>query len=182
VEEFVSLKQLAAELGLDRSNTRKYVLKSGVRPHKRRTPDSGSQPTLALTVEEADRIRAKRREEGFLGAKAVSKEVGHFYVIRLVPELDPRRVKLGFADDVGIRLAQHRTAAPTAVLVKHWPCKRSWEGTAIDCLAVGCRLILNEVYECEDVDGLLARGDQFFQLLPAPGEHSQLSQHSPHNT
>jgi hypothetical protein len=41
VEEFVSLKQLAGELGLDRSNTRKYVLKSGVRPHKRRTPDSG---------------------------------------------------------------------------------------------------------------------------------------------
>jgi hypothetical protein len=35
VEEFVSLKQLAGELGLDRSNTRKYVLKSGVRPHKR---------------------------------------------------------------------------------------------------------------------------------------------------
>jgi hypothetical protein len=180
VEEFVSLKQLATELGLDRSNTRKYVLKSGVRPHKRRTPDSGSQLTLALTVEEADRIRAKRREEGFLGAsKAVSKEAGYFYVIRLVPELDLRRVKLGFADDVGVRLAQHRTAAPTAVLVRHWPCKRSWEGTAIDCLAAGCRLILNEVYECDDVDGLLNRGDQFFGLLPAPDEKAQLSGHSP---
>ena len=77
MEEFVSLKQLAAELGLDRSNTRKYVLKSGVRPHKRRTPDSGSQLTLALTMEEADRIRAKRRDEGFLGAsKAVVREAG----------------------------------------------------------------------------------------------------------
>lgn len=183
MEEFVSLKQLATELGLDRSNTRKYVLKSGIRPHKRRTPDSGSQLTLALTLEEADRIRAKRREEGFLGAsKAVAKEVGYFYVIRLVPELDPRRVKLGFADDVAIRLAQHRTAAPTAVLVKYWPCKRSWEGTAIDCLAAGCRLILNEVYECEDVDRLLVRGDQFFGLLHAPEEKMQLSEHSPHNT
>jgi len=183
VEEFVSLKQLATELDLDRSSTRKYVLKSGVRPHKRRTPDSGSQLTLALTVEDADRIRAKRREEGFLGAsKAVSKEFGYFYAIRLIPELDPRRIKLGFADDVGIRMAQHRTAAPTAFLVKHWPCKRSWEGTAIDCLAVGCRLILNEVYECEDIDGLLVRGDQFFGLLPAPDEKTQLSDHSPHNT
>jgi hypothetical protein len=183
VEEFVSLKQLATELGLDRSNARKYALKSGVRPHKRRTPDSGSQLTLALTIEEADRVRAKRRAEGFLSAsKVVSKEAGYFYVIRLVPELDPRRVKLGFADDIGTRLAQHRTAAPTAVLVKHWLCKRSWEGTVIDCLAAGCRLILNEVYECDDVDGLLARGDQFFGLLPAPEEKMQLSEHSPHNT
>lgn len=184
MEEFVSLKQLAGELGLDRSNTRKYVLKSGVRPHKRRTPDSGSQLTLALTMEEAERIRAKRREEGFLGSvKAVSKEAGFFYVIRLVPELDPQRIKLGFADDVGTRLAQHRTAAPTAVIVKCWPCKRSWEGTVIDCLSgVRCRLILNEVFECEDVDALVARGDQFFGLLPTPDERSQLSEHSPHNT
>ena len=66
--------------------------------------------------------------------------------------------------------------------MKQWPCKRSWEGTAIDCLAAGCRLILNEVYECEDVDGLLARGEQFFGLLPAPDVKMQLSEHSPHNT
>src|SRR5262249_60666973 len=96
--------------------------------------------------------------------------------------LDPGRVKLGVAADVRNGLPHHRTAAPTAVRVKHWPCKRSWEGTAIDCLAAGCRLILNEVYECEDVNGLLARGDQFFGLLPAPEEKSQLSEHSPHNT
>src|SRR6516162_7596309 len=59
MEEFISLKQLAMELGMDRSNTRKYVLKSGIRPHKRRTPDSGRQLTLALTVEEATQIRAR---------------------------------------------------------------------------------------------------------------------------
>jgi hypothetical protein len=59
MEEFVSLKQLAIELGLDRSNARKYVLKNGIRPHKRRTPDSGGQQTLALTVEEATQIREK---------------------------------------------------------------------------------------------------------------------------
>jgi hypothetical protein len=49
-------------------------------------------------------------------------------------------------------------------------------------LAAGCRLILNEVYECEDIAGLLSRGDQFFELLPAPDEKAQLSEHSPHNT
>lgn len=184
MEEFVSLKQLAIELGMDRSNTRKYVLKSGFRPHKRRTPDSGGQLTLALTLEEARRIRAKRQEEGFLASnKVFPKETGFFYVIRLVPELDPRRIKLGFAEDVTLRLAQHKTAAPTAVLVNCWPCKRSWEGTAIDCLAGSeCRLILNEVFECEDVEALVARGNQFFKLLPAPNQRSPLSEYSPHNT
>lgn len=105
-DDFVSLKQLAVELDLDRSNTRKYVLKSGIQPHRRRTADSGGQLTLALTAEEAEAIRSKRSEEGFLGShKPVVKEFGVFYLIQLVPELDPRRIKLGFADDMAARMA-----------------------------------------------------------------------------
>jgi len=182
-EEYVSLKHLSDELGLDRSNMRKYTLRHGVKPHKRRTPDSGNQLTLAVSLSEAQFIRAKRRENGFLGSsKPAEKEVGVFYIIRLVPELDPRRVKLGFADDLNSRLAQHRTAAPTAVVVKSWPCKRSWEVTIMDCLsACGCKLILNEVFECEDVDGLIEKADELFSLLPAPDRRAPLSQNSPYN-
>jgi hypothetical protein len=183
-QEYVSLKQLAEELGLDRSNMRKYALRHGVKPHKRRTPDSGNQLTLAVSISEAEFIRAKRSEEGFLSSsKPVSKEVGVFYVIRLVPELDPRRIKLGFADDLNSRLVQHRTAAPTAVVAKSWPCKRSWEVTVMDCLsACHCKLILNEVFECEDVDALIRKADELFSLLPAPDSKLQLSENSPHNT
>lgn len=182
-EQYISLKQLAEEFGLDRSNTRKYVLKQGIRPHKRRTPDSANQLTLALTISEAERIRAKRQEEGFLGAsKPIVKEVGVFYVIRLIPEFDPKRIKLGFADDINSRLAQHRTAAPTSTVVKTWPCRRSWERTVIDCLeAVGCRLIQNEVFECESVDALVKRADELFSVLPAPERHRSLSDHSPYS-
>lgn len=32
----------------------------------------------------------------------------------------------------------------------------------------GCRLILNEVFECDDPDTLVRRGDAFFSMLPAP--------------
>src|SRR5262249_51860396 len=100
-EEFVSLKQLAADLGMDRSHARRYVLRLGFPPHKRRTPDSQNQLTLAVTIPEAEVIRNKRREAGFFqSTKPVVSEVGVFYVIRLVPELDPRRLKLGFADDL----------------------------------------------------------------------------------
>ncbi len=178
-EDYVSLKQLAEELGLDRSNTRKYVLKHGVHPHKRRTPDSANQLTLALTMEESEFIRAKRKVEM---SKPVSKDVGVFYVIRLIPEIDPRRIKLGYADDIASRLSQHKTAAPTAILVKVWPCKRSWEGTVIDCLAATkCRLIQNEVFECEDIDALVKKADELFSLLPAPESRPALSEHSPYN-
>ncbi len=183
-DEFVSLKQLASELGMDRSHARRYVLKLGITPHKRRTQDSGSQLTLALTQEEADLVRARRREQGFQDtSKPAETGVGVFYVIQLVPELDPNRIKLGFADDVTSRLSQHRTAAPTAKLVKSWPCKRTWETTVMDALtAVGCRLILNEVFECGDVGQLIAKGDALFAVLPSPSNRPELADVSPHNT
>jgi len=183
-DEFISLKHLSEEIGMDRSHARRYVLKLGITPHKRRTPDSQNQLTLAVDKDEAELIRQKRREEGFIGeSKPIAKDTGVFYVIRLVPEFDPRRVKLGFADDLNSRHSQHRTAAPTAVVVKSWPCKRAWEGTVMDCLTgFSCRLILNEVFECEDVDSLIARGDQLFAMFPDPGNRVALADASPFNT
>jgi len=183
-DEFVSLKQLADELEMDRSHARRYVLRLGVTPHKRRTPDSQNQLTLAVDINEAELIRTKRREEGFIGStKPIAKEAGTFYVIHLIPELDPGRLKLGFADDLNSRLAQHRTAAPTAVVARSWPCKRAWEGTVMDCLTgANCRLIMNEVFECDDVDLLLARADQLFALLPDPAARVSLADSSPFNT
>jgi hypothetical protein len=183
-QTFVSLKQLAVELGMDRSHARRYVLRLGIEPHRVRTPDSQNQLTLAVTMRQADMIRAKRQEAGFLGEmKPITGEAGVFYVIRLVPELDPSRIKLGFADDLASRLAQHRTAAPTAAVVKSWPCRRHWEGTVMDCLVhVQCRLILNEVFECGDVEALVSRGDSFFGLLPDPARKIPLADVSPHNT
>lgn len=183
-EDYVSLKHLAEELGMDRSHARRYVKRLGIEPHKRRTPDSQNQLTLAVDQDEADLIRQKRREEGFTGdSKPVAKDVGEFYIIRLIPELDDRRVKMGFADDLATRLSQHRTAAPTAQVAGSWPCKRSWENTVMDCLSSSnCRLILNEVFECDDVDGLVALANQLFELLPDPTQKTPLAEASPHNT
>jgi hypothetical protein len=184
IDDFVSLKHLADEIGMDRSHARRYVRRLGIVPHKRRMPDSGNQLTLALTDEEAEFVRQKRREEGFLDAsKPVVTGVGVFYVIQLVPDLDARRIKLGYADDLSSRLSQHRTAAPTARVLASWPCKRSWESTVMDALtAVDCSLILNEVFECSDIDSLLERGRALFAMLPAPNAHPELSEVSPHNT
>lgn len=181
-EAYISIKHLAEELGMDRSHARRYVLKLGFKPQKRRTPDSGSQLTLTVTAKEAEAILNHRRDQGFNAqGKAVESEAGVFYIIQLVPELDPKRIKLGFAIDVNDRLAQHRTAAPTAKLLQSWPCKRSWEVTVMDCLSsVACRHILNEVFECDSIDDLVKRGDELFRILPEPKRRAELSEHSPH--
>ena len=180
-EEYVSLKQLAKRLGMDRSHARRYLKKLNIKTQKRRTADSGNQLCLTVTEKQADQILAERRNEGFLGSgKAVASESGVFYVIKLVPELDAARIKLGFAVDMRNRLAQHRTAAPTASVLKTWPCKRSWEQTVMDALvADGCRHMLNEVYECDNLDTLIQKGDELFKLLPDPTKQVELSERSP---
>lgn len=182
-EQLIPLRLLARELRVDRSHFRRYVTRLGIVPKKRHTADSGTKLVVTVTALEADAIREARRAQGYsIDGCEVDLTVGVFYVVQLVPELDPNRIKLGFAEDVDARLAQHRTAAPTAKVLKTWPCKRSWEFTAIDAIASsGCRLILNEVYDCRDVDRLLARGDQFFSLLPDPGKPPELSSISPNN-
>lgn len=73
--EYVSLKQLADELGMDRSHARRYVIKLGLELVKRRTPGSGGQPALTVSAEEADFVRRTREEQGFLHpGSAVSTE------------------------------------------------------------------------------------------------------------
>jgi hypothetical protein len=182
-EDYVSIKDLAKRLGMDRSNARRYVMKLGYSFHKRRTPDSGRQLTLCVTGAEAEEISSQRQDKGFLASSVVAvSDLGVFYVIQLVPDLDPRRLKLGFAENLEQRLSQHRTAAPTARVLRAWPCKRPWELTAIDALTrEGCRLILNEVYECDDLDRLVKRGDAFFSMLPAPDARAPLAIASPLN-
>ena len=184
IDEFVSIKDLAKRLGMDRSHARRYVLKLGYAFHKRRTLDSGNQLTLCVTSGEADEIVSQRADKGFIASTVVAvADVGVFYVIQLVPDLDPKRLKLGFAESLEQRLLQHRTAAPTARLLHAWPCKRSWELTVMDALThVRCRLILNEVFECDEPEALVQRGETFFSMLPKPDVRVPLARSSPLNS
>lgn len=61
----VTLKELAAELRMDRSAARRYILRLGVKPQRARTAESGYQVALVLTREQADLIVARRRAEGY---------------------------------------------------------------------------------------------------------------------
>jgi hypothetical protein len=148
------------------------------------TVHRGKQNYLYLTREDTEKLVACY--EGRRGPVSPAAEdsakfdrYGSFYIIQLVPEALPNRVKIGYADNVDQRLNEHRTAAPTAKLLKAWPCKRSWDYAAMDSITrEECKLVLNEVYE-GDIKGLLERAEQFFALMPDPDTERELSEHSP---
>jgi len=166
-QQYISLKQLAQEFGLDRSNLRKYILARGFSFSKMRMPDSGNQLINVLTEEDAEQIRMLREQEGFGEPKVLDVNGGWFYVIQLVPELDSRRIKLGFASDPESRLKAHQTTCPTANLVGTWPCKRSWERAALDSATQSsCKLIANEVFDCDNIEALIAHCKAFFAVMP----------------
>lgn len=166
--EYITLIHLAQEFGIDRSHVRKYVLKNGFSPVRIRTPESGGQQTLALTKGDAESVRALRQQQGFNHYSPTPNGTdGFFYIVQVIPELSPNRVKLGFASNAQDRLEAHRTSAPTAILVKTWPCKRAWEVCAIASITrSGCKLVANEVYECDGIQNIIKRGDDFFRLMP----------------
>ena len=167
--EFVTLKDLSQELGLDRSNLRKYVIDAGLTFAKVRTSESRGQLTLALTPVDADEIRDRRDREGYLKIKAVAGDNGDgwFYIIQLVPDLKPQRIKLGFTGNVDSRLSAHRTAAPTAKVLEAWPCRKVWEVAAIDSTTrEGCAPLSGEVFDCDSLDNLIGRAQGFFDQMP----------------
>jgi hypothetical protein len=168
MENHNTIVDIARELGMDRSNARRYCLSMGLQFVRVRTAESKNQLTLALKDEDMEALRAMRARDGFSGRQAREGiEDGYFYIIQVIPEYNPLRVKLGFAANVKARLDAHRTSAPTATLVKAWPCKRAWEQTVIaSVVRVGCVLVQNEVYECDSLDAIVSRAEAIFAILP----------------
>ena len=160
MSRFVPLSQVVAELGLDRRQTRDRLHRCGIRPHKVRVGGTDGPVVLSLTPDEAACLRA--------GGSAPVQEVGSACVIRLVPEFDPRRVRVEYTDDSSTLLAELREGAPTAAVLKAWPCRPEWAAAALACLRQGCRTFLGDVLECDDVDAIVARGNRLFDLLPTP--------------
>lgn len=182
MSDMVGMTELAKRLQVDSGTVRRLIARES--EALQLTVHRGKQDRLFLSREDADKLIASY--EGRRGPISPTEEdaakfdrYGSFYIIQLVPEALPNRVKIGYADNVDQRLNEHRTAAPTAKLLKSWPCKRSWDYAAMDSITrEGCKLVLNEVYEGE-IKGFVERADRFFTLMPNPNNEKELSEHSP---
>ena len=67
--QLITLRQLAEELNIDRSNLRRYILKKGITFKRIRTEAGRHQLEIALTSKDADKIREIRDKEGFFNIK-----------------------------------------------------------------------------------------------------------------
>ncbi len=75
---------------------------------------------------------------------------GWIYAIAVAPDLDMCRLKVGFTErDVARRLAQYRTANPTAVILGQWPGDRILEQAAHR--ALDGRIGKSEVFRVRDL-------------------------------
>lgn len=182
MSEMVSIWDIAKRLKIEPTTVRRFIARInddlGVELHR------GKGDKIFLSRADADRVVAAyeaRRGPISAGDESCDRfdRFGYFYLMQLVPEAIPNRIKIGFADDVEKRLGEHRTAAPTAKLLRSWPCKRSWDYAVMDCVTrEACALVLNEVYEGE-IDGFISRAEAFFALMPSPDAERELSEHSP---
>ena len=114
--DYITIKDLAAELGIDSSNCRKFVRGMGLEMIRVRPPGTRGTPMVALSPEDAEKVRLERIARGFVVRERDVQPVlkndgpGAFYIVVLDPEVRPNRLKFGYAQNAVGRLAEHRCA------------------------------------------------------------------------
>jgi len=184
MESYWTYREIADTLGVSidtvRRNIRNQKSELKIDPQKIKTPSSKGALVECLTSNDAEKLIHFYKTRGLPKTESFNnRNFGFFYIIQLIPEFQPNRVKIGFADDVNKRYREHQTASPTAKLLGSWPCKRAWDQAVMDSVTkVDCKLVLNEVYEGE-IEGFIKRAEQFFEIMPDPTTEIELSDHSP---
>lgn len=133
-------------------------------------PKAGFLAIIDVVYENFDILHTTIRELAAIEKSAISdfSSVGHFYIIQVSPDVHPNRIEIGFVDKYEQFLLQRQATVPTAKVLRAWQCKQSWEMTAIAALTNGLARgsSQDEVFECDELDALLERGEAFFGMLP----------------
>ena len=179
-ENLISVKEFAEANGLLRQTVFKVLKRLDVEPSKSRGGSQNRGQTIAyITEHDAHRVlealassrnfQSEQEDEEADLPDAVLYDIGVFYLLRLEPDHDPNRFKVGFASNLNERLRQHRCSAPFVQVVKTWPCRRLWEKTAIECVTDGCERLHTEVFRAQSLEMVEAKCAQFFALMPQLG-------------
>jgi predicted GIY-YIG superfamily endonuclease len=191
--EYLTLDQVADLIGVEVTTVRRTIRRIqadfDIEIVKGKVPGR-SKKALCISDEHAKAILSYFNEKNTETALASNgnrenlyayNSYGFFYLILLVPEVLPKRVKIGYTDNLENRIKEHQTSAPTAKLIKSWRCKRAWDQAAMDSITRSdCELVLNEVYE-GDVEKFIARGNEFFNSMPDENTKIPISPNSPLN-
>ncbi len=187
MSDFVPLMEIADTIGVDPTTIRRLIKKYGdelgIAVERVKSKSRNGRWVDCLSIDDRNSLidfyESRVKNEDLSSDELSPRRFGVFYIIQLIPEVLPNRVKIGYTDDLKKRLNEHRTAAPTAKVIGSWPCKRSWDQAAMDCITKeNCKLVMNEVYE-GDVEIFLNRANNFFSQMPNSNTAPVLSEHSP---
>ncbi len=170
--DLVSVIDVAERLGVHKQSVFKVLKRLGISHQKLRDVSRKNQFTSFITNADAERVSAEISSDSGLGSGEgqddsdlfSSNDIGFFYLIQLEPEHDPGRFKVGFATNMKERLRKHRCSAPYSTVLKTWPCRRTWEKAAIDCVADPFEQIHTEVFRSNVIDEAVRRGSAFFEI------------------
>ena len=167
-EDRISVIEAARRVGFGKQGTFKVLKRLGIETVKERSSNHAGQAIAYITLDDFARLEeyVVSKEPETTPNGEVPTDFGVFYLIQLEPDHDPGRFKVGFAVNLGERLRSHRCSAPFAEVVDTWPCKRSWENTAIDCVTTECEQLHTEVFRTDDLESVIARCNEFFALMP----------------
>jgi hypothetical protein len=175
MDDLISVADVANHHGKRKQTVFKVLRRLEIETTKRRDSSRKNQLVAYITQDDFKRVSVELQaittpDSSELGeAEAddfISAEVGVFYLMRLEPDLDPGRFKVGFASSVSERLRHLRCSAPFATVVGTWPCRRLWEKTAIESVSAGCERLHTEVFRTASIDEIVARCERFFGVMP----------------
>lgn len=176
-DNLISVKEFAQANGLLRQTVFRVLKRLGIEPSKSRGGSHNRGQTISYITEHQARLvleahaSSRNFQNGQEGEErefrdATLYDVGVFYLLRLEPEHDANRFKVGFASNLNERLRQLRCSAPYTQVVKTWPCRRLWEKTAIECVTDGCERLHTEVFRALSLETVEERCAQFFAVMP----------------
>jgi hypothetical protein len=176
-DNLISVKEFAQDNGLLRQTVFKVLKRLGIDPSKSRGGSHNRGQTISYITDQHARLvlealaSSRNFQNGQEGEEtefpeATLYDIGVFYLLRLEPEHDANRFKVGFASNLNERLRQLRCSAPYTQVVNTWPCRRLWEKTAIECVTDGCERLHTEVFRALSLETVEERCAQFFALMP----------------
>lgn len=176
-ENLISVKEFAETNGLVRQTVFKVIKRLGIEPEKSRGGRENRGQVISYITERDAKLvleefaASRSSTNGVEGEESSMPEaalydIGVFYLLRLEPEHDPNRFKVGFASNLNERIRQHRCSAPYIEVVKTWPCRRLWEKTAIECVTDGCEKLHTEVFRTKSLESVEEKCSQLFELMP----------------
>lgn len=172
--ELISVRDVAAHHGKRKQTVFKILKRLRIETTRQRSTTGKNQMVAYITQDDLKLVRnelltmhneAKSDGSGLNGIEVIA-EQGIFYLMQLEPGFDPGRFKVGFAVNLPERLRHLRCSAPFAAVIRSWPCQRLWEKTAIDSVSAGCEQLHAEVFRAISLEGVIAKCDQFFALMP----------------